>query len=172
MSRETRAAGFPTADLDTGYFDDLKLRALRRALPDVAAMNHAIVLHLAVVLESWAAGDRISYVVAAPLWLDPDPGAVTALQTVGLLDAEGCIPESAWNGWYTLAFERREKSRDRWKKANDRRPRRPSSSGSTAPTEPSVPLLPSVSDETSPRGNGDVTARTPEPVPFPKRAAR
>lgn len=172
MSRE---GGFPIADLDTGYLDDLKLRRLRRELPDVSAMNQAIVIHISVLLESWAAGDRISYVVAAPLWIDPDPAVITAMQAVGLLDAEGCIPVPAWEGWFTLAFERREKSRDRWRKANNAR-RRSSSvpSSPTAPLEPSAPLLPSVpsSLETrSPRGDSAVTAREPAAAPFPPRRA-
>jgi hypothetical protein len=107
----TRDDGFPIADISTALLDDPKVKALWRTLRDESRMCKAMVAYVSVLLSSWRDGQRTTVDDATPLWLEPDPELVAALQTVGLLDGDTCIPEHAWTAWYEPAFERREKRR-------------------------------------------------------------
>lgn len=122
----SRDAGFTIADLDTGLLRDAKFRALRRDLTLQAERTEAVTLYVAVLLESWEAGERLTLDEATPEWMNPTSGVAQALITVGLLDEDGRIPEAAWNSWFVTAAERRQISRDRWKRAQaNRRGRKP-----------------------------------------------
>ena len=102
MSRELQ---FDRADIDTGLFNDVKVRRLHRRLKDPHAINAAIVTYVAVVLASWDAHERVTAEDAAPPWmLDP---VIDPLVEVGLLDREGRIPAHAWLAWFGPAVDRR-----------------------------------------------------------------
>lgn len=141
MSRED---GFSVADHAVRFLRDPKVvRALRRAGPE------SVIAYIAVRDASWENGRRICFddaVDPLPFTLD-DPESVRAvLADVGLLDAEGCIPEKTWTDWFGSAWTQRAQNRERWRtaKANQRSPRGvpPDSNGS--PHLPTVPLSPSV----------------------------
>ena len=122
----SRDAGFTIADLDTRLLRDAKFRALRRHLTLQAERTEAVTLYVAVLLESWEAGERLTLDEATPEWVNPTPAVAQALVTVGLLNEDGRIPEAAWNSWFVTAAERRQISRDRWKRAQaNRRGRKP-----------------------------------------------
>lgn len=109
MSRD----GFARADIDVGLFDDGKVKRLVRLVGRDRALEH-IALYLAVVLESWASDDRVAVVDAAPIWLDDERlgELLVGLTESGLLDPEGRIPATSWEGWYGPARERRERRRE------------------------------------------------------------
>ena len=106
--------GFPTADIDVGLFDDPKVRRLARRVGDPVRTLAALSVYISVVLESWRRGERATATDASPAWV-PDAdldGIVNALADVGLLDAEGFLPEAAFEGWFRPAQRRREERRE------------------------------------------------------------
>ena len=151
MSRDD---GFDVADVATGLYDDPKVKALWRALPDQGRMSHALALHMATLLASWRHGCRVTVQEAVPVWLVPDAELIAALQAVRLLDKAGRLPGRSWRGWFEPVAGRRDAARERWRKANARRsavttrlPRGnshlPPPSGPSGPDLPSSPLQPS-----------------------------
>jgi hypothetical protein len=109
MNRED---GFPIADLDVGLFHDQKVLALARRLRNERDTAVSIALYTSLVLESWAAGDRVTLDDALPAWCVESPDTIRAdLQAVGLIDDESRIPATSWTSWYVPAFDRREKRR-------------------------------------------------------------
>jgi hypothetical protein len=143
MSRD----GFATGDVDTGLLADPKIVNLARRLRDPVTTGAYIALYVAVVLESWASGQRMTLDDAAPAWwLEPIDDARDHLQAVGLLDAEARIPEHAWAGWFGPAERRRQAGRDRWHRWNDRQraqaDSKPLANGVPTPTVPTVPTVP------------------------------
>lgn len=109
MSRDD---GFPIADVDVRLLDDAKFRALWRRLRDPGGMYQATTLYLSVILASWSAGERVTLNEAVPTWADPYEGIVAELEAVGLIDADGRLPEHAWDGWFGPAHARREERRE------------------------------------------------------------
>jgi hypothetical protein len=109
MSRDD---GFPIADIDTGYFDDAKLKDLWQLLRDPARMALAVVLHKATVLASWRQGCRVTVAQACPLWMTVDADIQEALVTVKLLDRAGRLPFASWNEWFLPAQNRRKIRRE------------------------------------------------------------
>ena len=55
MNRED---GFPIGDLDVGLFHDPKVIALSRQIRDEAQSATYVAFYVALILQSWAAGDR------------------------------------------------------------------------------------------------------------------
>lgn len=108
MSRDD---GFAVADVDSGYFDDAKLRDLWQRLRDPVLMSQAVCLHQSTVLASWRHGERVTVTQAAPLWIVADQGLLDMLHAVGLLDSEFRIPSESWDEWFLPAYERREERR-------------------------------------------------------------
>jgi hypothetical protein len=147
MSRED---GFDVADVATGHLDDPKVKALWRALaPDQDRMSRALTLHLATLLASWRQGARVTVWEAVPVWLEPDENALKALTDARLLDKTGRIPVRSWKSWFGPAADRRDKLRDKWRRANERRvlstPRRNRGGTAAEPPDPSDrPSGPSV----------------------------
>lgn len=117
----SRDAGFAVADVSTSMLDDPKFRALWRTLGDPAAMSRGVLLYVATLLESWRAGERAAATAAAPMWLDGVPELEAALRAAGLIDDEGMIPAHAWQSWFVPAVERRDATRERWRRSNKRR---------------------------------------------------
>src|SRR5262245_36033923 len=106
MNRED---GFPIADLDVGLFHDQKVVALARRLRDERQTATAVALYVNLILESWAAGDRVTLDEALPAWwVDAPDGIREDLHAVDLIDDESRIPADAWTGWFVPAFDRRE----------------------------------------------------------------
>lgn len=108
MSRDD---GFAVADIDSGYFDDAKMRALWFAIQDANRMARAMCLHSATLLASWRQGVRVTVTQAIPLWLAADADLVAALKVARLLDRYGKIPAASWQQWFGTAYDRRERYR-------------------------------------------------------------
>ena len=141
MSRDD---GFAVMDVSTGYVDDAKWRKLVRHAPD--DLGPAFIAYTATMAESWRAGRRVTIDDAWPALIPYSKPAIDALRHVGLLDSHGLVQSRAWRGWFGVAKGRRDTSRERWARANEKRrddaallPR-----GSHAATAAPVPLLPSV----------------------------
>jgi hypothetical protein len=115
----SRDEGFAVMDVSTSIVDDPKFRKLYRHAPDHA--GSAFAAYIATVAESWKAGRRVNVDDAWPSFLPFDKASVEALIHVGLLDAKGLVPSKAWRSWFGPAYERRANSRERWRRANERR---------------------------------------------------
>jgi hypothetical protein len=141
MSRDD---GFAIMDVSTDLLNDPKWRRMHRRTPEL--IPAAFMAYAATLAESWRSGQRVSVEEAWPVLLPYDEAVIAALRTARLLDKRGLIPVEAWRNWFEVARNRREKSRERWRRHNANRdadtalvPR-----GSDAGTTTSVPLLPSV----------------------------
>lgn len=173
MSRDD---GFAVMDVSTDIVNDPKVRKLFRHAP--AHAPGGFVAYVSTVAESWKAGRRVTIDDAWPSILPFSKPAVEALVHVGLLDRTGRIPPKTWRGWYETAHGRREASRERWRRANEKRhaeatlvPR-----GSDADTDATVPSsrpsVPPVPPEglTGTLSDGGQRARGPVLV-HPERTA-
>jgi hypothetical protein len=158
-----RDDGFRIADVDSGYYDDEKVRRLWRALLDVPLMTEATTVHLTTVLASWREGRRVTAEEAAPLWLPVRAEVLAGLQTAGLLDRTGRVPVASWREWYEPALERKRARQEAGRKGGrakaersssnatasdataplERRSTRPVRQDRTVPSSPSVPSGPS-----------------------------
>lgn len=164
----TRTDGFAVMDISSDVVNDPKFRKLQRSSPEHVAV--AFTAYIATVGESWKAGRRVSIEDAWPAILPFDAGACEALRAAGLLDRNGYPTARSWNGWFTPARKRRDATRDRWRRANDKRlaestndsadaPLMPRGSHADTGAIPSVPSVPSVPGE--PREPSQVHARRP-----------
>jgi hypothetical protein len=149
----SRDDGFAVMDVSTDIVNDPKIRKLWRHAPDHAAAGFTA--YVATLAESWKAGRRVTIDDAWPAFLTFDQAAVEALVHIGLLDSKGRVTPKAWSGWFDVARRRRDASRERYRRANEKRnadatqlPRgsdadthanRSSPSVPSVPTEPSVP---------------------------------
>ena len=141
MNRED---GFPSADVAVDLFHDPKVIALARRDQDEHVTATNVALYVALVLASWAAGDRIPLDEAIPAWwLGTADEARAKLHAVGLIDDESRVTLSAWESWFIPAFNRREKRKESgaqggrrsWESRRDKRRR-----SDTSPLpNPSVP---------------------------------
>ena len=107
----SRDAGFDVADRATRtLYDPLIVKAYRKAgLAAVVAWD-------AIVDASWAAGHRVTFEDATlplPYDLGTNGAVQSVLQEVGLLDGDGMIRASSWEGWFGAADERRAAARER-----------------------------------------------------------
>jgi hypothetical protein len=158
------------ADVCTTLYEDPKVKALWRTLPEQGHMSHALALHMATLLASWRHGCRVTVYEAVPVWLVPDTELIAALQSVRLLDRAGKLPARSWRGWYDPAAERRDLLRNRWRRANAKRTARlprvdsagTATPGPSGPDRPYRPIGPSSSgararEETLQGKNGRTT---------------
>lgn len=168
----SRGDGFATADVDSSYMDDAKMRALWQRLRDTDRMARAVLLHQATLLASWRHGERVTVTEAAPIWLPADDELVGHLQAVKLLDRSGKIGKASWTEWFGAADARRAKRRaagavggqasGKARSSNaEAIVQQPSSVAEPVPTVPSVPTVespptpPSGADgRVNPRANG------------------
>lgn len=155
MSRDD---GFAVMDVSTDIVNDPKVRKLWRHAPDHASA--AFTAYVATIAESWKAGRRVSIDDAWPAFLPFDQAAVEALAHVRLLDRTGRVTTKAWAGWFESAHARRAASRERYRRANEKRhvdatdePR-----GSNADTHATVPPV-SPSSPTEPSSRPSRAAR-------------
>lgn len=171
MSRDD---GFTVMDVSTDIVNDPKVRKLFRVSPDHAPA--AFIAFIATLGESWKAGRRVRIDDSWPGYLDYDQGAVDALMTVGLVDRRGLLSLKAWEGWFGVAKTRRDVSRERWRRENERRrgdrvvtaelPR-----GNGADTEATVPLRSSPTVPNGEQGVRPLARRTISAVVDPERTA-
>lgn len=152
MSRDD---GFPVMDLSTDYVNDPKWRRLHRASPELLAA--AFMAYTSAMCESWKAGHKVKVEDGWPVLLPYDRAVIKALMDAGFVDARGYIRPKSWSAWFEPAARRREKSRERWRRYNEKRdadttvvPR-----GSDADTATSVPSGLSVPTEPSVRPASD-----------------
>jgi len=100
--------GFLLANLSVGLLTDPKVLKLARVVPDEGERACTILVYLQTVLQSWQDGRRLSVAEAEGVW-EPTRARCEALRTVGLIDDEERVPESAWEKYYGPALERSEK---------------------------------------------------------------
>ncbi len=141
-----RSDGFAIMDVSTSICDDPKFRLLHRQRPE--HVTAAFMVYVAVLGESWKAGRRVSVTDAWPVAVPFDPEVVTSMIQVRLIERSGLPPRRAWDGWYAPARERRDQSRERWRRANENRravPHEDSDDTARLPRgQNDVPLPPSV----------------------------
>jgi hypothetical protein len=164
MNRED---GFAIADVDVGLFHDQKVIALARRLHNKMRTAAHVAVYTNLILESWAAGDRLSLDDALPAWWVASADDVRAeLQAVGLIDDESRVPLGSWESWFVPAFDRREKRRESgaeggrrsWQSRRDKRRRSNASSDASATPNPSVLPADRHSDRQAGRGPSQPTA--------------
>jgi hypothetical protein len=148
MSRDD---GFAIADISTSTLEDVKFRALWRTLNEPGTMSQAVVIYLATLLESWKSGERVCAEVAAPMWVANADTIASILSSVGLLDAQGMVPEHVWDNWFGPAYSRREEKRKAGSIGGQRKASNAlaqledgSSYALPVPSVPSYPSYPSV----------------------------
>jgi hypothetical protein len=169
MSRDD---GFAVADMDSGYFEDAKMRDLWQRLRDPDQMARATCLHTAVLLASWRQGERVTVAQACPLWLALEPVLIETLKAAKLLDRTGKIPHASFTQWFGAAFARREIRREAGRMGGQasgfarsaqrkRKPKQPSTDGKATVQQPlnqpstvAEPVRPSVrpTEPTEPTG--------------------
>lgn len=115
----SRLEGFEVMDVSTALPNDPKVKRLAREHPE--QLGPGFLVYVSTMAESWKAGERVSFDDAWPGYLTFDQATVDALQAVKLLDAKGRVTLSAWRAFFEQARDRREKSRERWRRANDKR---------------------------------------------------
>lgn len=166
----SRSEGFDVMDVSTALPNDPKVKRLAREFP--AQLGPGFLVYVSTMAESWKAGERVSYDDAWPGYLDFDQATVDALQAVRLLDPKGRVTLSGWRGFFEQARDRRENSRERWRRANAKRAADHASvNGTRSADAATIPrgshavtgAIPSDSDSVRP--NGD----SPPPTPAPGR---
>lgn len=147
MSRDD---GFAVMDVSTSWMLDDKFTRLAREYPRL--LLWCVAGYAATKAASWRHGKRMKIGDSLPAWLMFNPEGVGALMAVRLLDRSGRIPVGPWREWFERAARRRQTSRDRWARANEKRrendePTHDLPRGSSAVTastvRPSVPTVPS-----------------------------
>lgn len=108
----SRPGGFSHADVDVNLLSDPKLRAVRKRMgPDPEGSYVAVLSYMAVVLECWRQGERLTLMQSLPEWIDYSEKVAEALIAEGLLDRQQRIPVRVWTDWYGVAEARREQRR-------------------------------------------------------------
>lgn len=170
MSRDD---GFAVMDLDTDFFNDVKVKRLIRHAPARAPM--AITAYIAVATASWRVGRRLAIEDTWPSGLPLDQLAIDALRHVGMIDARGSVMPRTWRGWYEKARQRRDKSREDWREWQRKHRERQGSVRADSDPDKSIP---SVYRERIEESNGVLTRGTTaqqglsvenEPTPIGRR---
>lgn len=154
MSRDD---GFAVMDVDTDIVNDPKFRRIQRSSPEHVAP--AIAAYVAILGESWHSGRRVQIGDAWPVILPVDDAVVASMIEAGLLDRRGMLPAKVWKAWFEPVKERRDASRARWQRANDKRSARGEGGA------PAGPRGSNGNDPLLPRGDRAVTD-TIRSVPF------
>lgn len=111
--------GFEVMDVSTAVVHDPKIRRLAREAPEL--LGAAFLAYMAVMAESWKAGERLTIQDAWPSFLPFDPAVVEKLRQVELLDVRGRVRPKPWREFFESAKKRREAARERWRRANENR---------------------------------------------------
>ena len=153
--------GVPRADIDTGLFDDVKVRRLAPRQRDGARTLATMSLYVATVLDSWADDRPVTAVDAAPAWmLDTVDDMVADLVAVGLFDDDGCVPVDTLDRWMAGVRNRvaagARGAAKRW--SGDAPPlgdhEGPNAVPKPTPTVPTVPTVPSARARARGKGQG------------------
>ena len=172
----SRGDGFANADLDTGFFRDLKVKRLAREHADV--FQTAALGYVGIVLHCWGCGDRQGAPDAWPEAVPWSEDAIAALRAVGLLDRGSRIPRKVWDEWFGVAYERRERRRSAGSAGGQHKASNAKAELEQSPSDalpvPSVPSVPSDSPQPptgglrkngrNPRANGDSPRQREEQV--------
>ena len=167
MSRDD---GFAVADVDSGYFEDAKLRDLWQRLHNPDQMARAVVLHQATVLASWRQGGRVTVTQACPLWAVVDADVLGALVAVKLLDRSGRLPVTSWIEWFGTAHKRREDRREAGRIGGLASGRSRTTDAEGPPKQPSTvaePVRPSVRPSVPTVPSGPAEARATDQMEPP-----
>jgi hypothetical protein len=165
----SRDDGFTVMDVSVAIHEDAKFKALARRHPELVA--EAFVAYVALMGESWSAGCRVPLVDNWPRLIPYRAEVERALKRFGLVDGKGLVSIRAWETWFGPAAHRQAQSRERWRRANEKRhltamlnladtaeePR--GDSADTAATVPSVPSVPSERENGSTRSSTTTGAR-------------
>jgi hypothetical protein len=172
----SRGDGFSTADIDVGFFRDLKVKKLAREHSEV--FLSACSAYFGIVLHCWGCGQRQTAEDAWPELLPWSEEAVAALKAVGMLDRGSRLPVKVWDAWFGVATARRQLRRSAGSlggqhKASNARAELQQSPSDALPV-PSVPSVPSDSPQpptggprrngTNNRANGDSPRQREEQV--------
>jgi hypothetical protein len=150
----SRDDGFMVMDVSVAIHEDAKFKALARRHPELVA--EAFLAYVAVMGESWSAGCRVPVADNWPRLIPYRAEVERALKRFRLVDGKGLVWFQTWEHWFGPAAHRQEQSRERWRRANEKRhaaalasladttevPR--GNSAATAATVPSVPSVPTV----------------------------
>ncbi len=115
-----KAEGFPRMDISTTIHHDPKFRLLARRHPDLVVASLAT--YLVLLAESWREGARLTVEESTSL-VPYDEAVVEALAEAGLVDADGRVPERAWENHFGAASARRAGGRERQQRADAKRGR-------------------------------------------------
>lgn len=92
--------GLARADIDTGLFDDPKVKRLARLQRNGRTTAITMTLFVATVLTSWRQNRPVSIHDAAPAWcLFPIDKMVADLVAVGMIADDGTIPSDRLDHW-------------------------------------------------------------------------
>lgn len=172
----SRGDGFAVMDISTAILSDEKFKRLARQCPE--RVTTCVVAYIAVCSQSWRTGRRQAIEDAWPLSLAPfDADAVDAMTVVGLLDRRGQIPVKTWREWFTRAQERRDKSRERWRRYNATREARAAETSTNddvvttrSPRGANAATASSVTDSDSVTVNESTREIPPPPTEWGRRA--
>jgi hypothetical protein len=111
-------------DVDTSFHHDRKFKKLARFHPELVA--EAIAAYMMLLADSWREGERVTLEESWALF-PFNPLVESALQEVGLIDDSARVAPQAWESWFGEAFGRVQKARERYRKADAKRPSRTTS---------------------------------------------
>ena len=117
----SKANGFDRMDVATDLLNDPKFRRLARIAPD--AVGGCVTLYVGLLADSWRQAERMTIEDAWPSVLPYDATYAELLKGVRLIDPDGRIPVKVWQEWFVEVLKRREASRERWNRANQKRHR-------------------------------------------------
>lgn len=154
--------GLARTDTSTSLYEDPKVKRLWRSIRDEPRMCRAMVLYEATRLMSAREAERVAAEDAAPDWMSDPAEAIRDLTDVGLLDAEGRLPEGTYGKWIGEQVDRANETRRAWaerKRAQRDRERGSRGSGDDVPQD-KAPVSPPRH-----RDKGGVTASQPSHPP-------
>jgi hypothetical protein len=154
----SRDDGFTVMDVSTDIVNDPKFRRLHRQNPEHLVAG--FLAYMATMGESWKAGRRVCATDAWPALLPFDQAVIGSLIAADLLDSKGQLPARAWTGWFGPADTRRKATRERWRRANEKR--LAESTNNSAPAARSNGATASL-----PRGDSDDTGAIPSDPSVP-----
>ena len=114
--------GIPIAQIESSLENDERVKVLALTAPDRMTYLAQIGAYTSIVLQAWATASRD--VGAMRSRLIPQP-VIDALIEVGLLDADGAIPEPTFEKWVGPVLDVRRKDAERKKKGHDLHPTPP-----------------------------------------------
>lgn len=97
-------------DIATDIVHDPKFRVVYKT--NRAHYPLAITAYIAVLGESWKAGERVDIETGWPIFLAYDAQVVETMKEANLIDGDGRIPEKTWEAWFRPAADRLKRLRN------------------------------------------------------------